>query len=276
MEERADVARKNALGAAIKAKIASDQLRAVMRVTVGITLLLCCSALAVCQSAKASLCGTTGVSTTDHVAGVTVQKLTLNGKWGTNDAIAYVPDKEIVDGAVLISHSTIHADSGGSVDLGPFAMTLARAGAAVVVVQRTLMWPPTDRSANREGAPAICAEYWLVDHTKVFNNGEPTVNEVSGNNIVVREGYAYVGPRLCDPTVVSDCEFTDPFVFPGDCDLKHYCRQSVWVPIGETAGADGTTHFLSDAGFWTARWLQRQLKLAPIEALVSPTSASVR
>ncbi len=50
----------------------------------------------------------------------------------------YLPDKEIADGGVVFSHSAIHADTGASVDLLPFALTLARAGAAVVVPRRTL------------------------------------------------------------------------------------------------------------------------------------------
>jgi hypothetical protein len=94
----------------------------------------------------------------------------------------------------VFSHSAIHADNGASVDLLVVALTLARAGAAVIVPKRTLTWMPQNRSTNREGAPVVCAGRWLVDHARVFNNGKPTVSE---ENIVVREGYGYVGPRLC-------------------------------------------------------------------------------
>lgn len=189
----------------------------------------------------------------------------LSGNWGSNEATAYLPDKEIVDGAVVFSHSSIRADTSASVDLVPFALTLAHAGAAVIVPQRTLVWLPTSRSANREGAVVICAQHWLVDHTRVFNNGEPTVNE---ENIVVREGYAYVGPRLCDPAEAADCSLTNPFLSE-DCSLRHYCRYAGWVPMGGTEGHDSTNSILSDRGLMTARWLQRHLKLAPIEALTT-------
>ena len=60
----------------------------------------------------------------------------------------------------------------------------------------------------------------LIDHNKVFNNGEPTVND---DNSVVRLGYAYVGPRLCDPAAPSDCDYMSPFASE-DCFLKHYCH----------------------------------------------------
>lgn len=48
--------------------------------------------------------------------------------------------------------------------------------------------------------------------TKVFNNGEQTVNNQS---TVVRTGYAYLGP--------GECDFMSPFV-PEDCPGKHPCR----------------------------------------------------
>ena len=111
----------------------------------------------------------------------------------------------------------------------------------------------------------ICAERWLVDHTRVFKNGEPTVDDT---NTVVRWGYAYVGPRLCDPGISSDCQLEMPFA-TADCVRGHSCRYDVWVPVGETEGGDNTLRILSDGGLETARWLQRRLGLAQIVALAS-------
>jgi hypothetical protein len=222
------------------------------------------------DQSKKNFCNGAAATTIGHDAGVIVEKVVLSGKWGRNEATVYLPAKEIADGAVVFSHSAIDSDTGALVDLLPFALTLAQAGAAVIVRQGTLKWLPIDRSANREGAAAICAEHWLIDHTRVFNDGEPTVNE---QNIVVREGYAYVGPRLCDPAVASDCDYTDPFAWD-DCALKHYCRPNVWVPVGETEGGDNTRGILSDGGLWAARSLERVLGLAQIGALASGKSAS--
>lgn len=233
-------------------------------------LLVCCGSFVLAQAqGKENLCNPASATTVDHDAGVIIQKMAVSGKWGRNEVMAYLPDKAVVDGAVVFSHSAIHGDH-GSVDLLPFALTLARAGAAVVVPRRILTWLPLDRDANREGAAVICAEHWLVEHTKVFNNGEPTVNQ---ENIVVRQGYAYVGPRICDPQVSSECHLTGPF-HSGDYSLKHYWRYYTWVPVGETEGADSTDDILSDGGLKEARWLQRHLNLAPIEALAAQVPAS--
>lgn len=244
-----------------------------MRISSAVTLLVFffASLLLAQNQGEETLCNSASAATVNRDGEVIVQKVVLSGRWGSNEATVYLPAKEIADGAVVFSHSAIHSESGASVDLLPFALTLARAGAAVIVPQRTLVWLPRSRSENREGAVVICAERWLVDHTRVLNNGEPTVNE---NNVVVREGYAYVGPRLCDPAEASDCHLTGPFT--QDCFLRHYCRHGEWVPVGETEGGDNTNSILSDRGLKAALWLQRQLKLAPIEGLTtqSPSSGS--
>ena len=235
-----------------------------MHVTSAVTLLVCSASLVLAQSqGKENLCNSASATTLSREGGVVVQKVVLSGKWGSDEAMAYLPDKEIADGAVVLSHSLIQADTGASVDLLPFALTLAHAGAAVIVPQSTLVWPPTSPSANREGAVVICAEHWLVDHTRVFNNGAVTVN---AEHVVVRWGYAYVGPRLCDAAGSSDCNFTGPFYSEG-CSIGDHCRHAVWVPLGETEGGDSTNSMLFDRGLKSAHWLERQLKLAPIKTL---------
>ena len=127
---------------------------------------------------------------------------------------------------------------------------------------------------NREGGVVICAEHWLIDHTKVFNNGKGTVQTVDGKDVLVREGYGYVGPALCNPLVNSYCERTIPFFFD-DCGYTRYCRTSiVQVQIGETNGGDTTNHVLSAGGLREAQWLQKHLGLASIGALVTLHPAS--
>jgi hypothetical protein len=237
-----------------------------MRVRLAVTLLVLTASFAVGQNrSKEALCNAASATTVDHDAGVIVQKVTLSGMWGSNDARVYLPTKVIADGAVVLSHSEIHTDKSTLVDLLPLALTFAHAGAAVIVPSRSLVWPPTERSPYREGAVEICAAHWLIEHTKVLNNGEPTAND---ENIVVRHGYAYIGPRLCDPAVPSNCDLETPFVSE-DCALTRYCRQSVGVPIGGNELGDNTRSIISDGGLETARWLQQQLGLAPIRALVA-------
>jgi hypothetical protein len=97
---------------------------------------------------------------------------------------------------------------------------------------------------------------------------------VDGKNVVVREGYGYVGPALCSPSVTSYCEHTGPFTFD-DCGYTRYCRTSfVDVPIGEINGGDHTNHLLSAGALREAQWLQRHLGLIPIGALATPHPAS--
>ena len=247
-----------------------------MRILTVATLLVCSASPLLAQNqSDEKLCDSAPPATTvSHDGAVIVQKIVLSGTWGSSDATVYLPDKEIADGAVVFSHSAIHSDSGASLDLMTLAATLAHAGAAVIIPQRALLLPATDQWMNREGGVVICAEHWLIDHTKVFNEGKGTVQMVNGTNVVVREGYGYVGPALCSPSVTSYCEHTGPFTFD-DCGYTRYCSTSaVYVPIGEINGGDNTNHLLSTGALREAQWLQKQLGLIPIGALASPHPAS--
>ena len=246
-----------------------------MRILVISTLLVCSASLALSQNPREeNLCNAASAATVSHADGVIVQEVVLSGTWGTNKATAYLPDKEVADGGIVFSHSAIHSDTGASIDLLPFALTLAQAGAAVIVPHRTLIWPATDQWMNREGGVVICAEHWLIDHANVFNNGKGTVQPKDGENILVREGYGYVGPNLCNPTVTSYCEHTIPFLFD-DCGYTRYCRTAiVQLQIGETEQGDRTNQILSAGGLWEAQWLQKHLGLKAIGTVLTSHPAS--
>jgi len=239
------------------------------RLAISISLLASSAATAQNQPCRAS-----AASIVDRSNKVIVETVTLSGTWGSNTATVFRPDKQIVDGAVVFSHSEIDQNGAKAADLLPLALTLAQAGAAVIVPQQTLNWPPT-QSKDRGGEVVLCAAHWIVDHTKVVNDGKPTTN-VQGT--IVREGFAYVGPRLCDPSD-SECRLRFPFndepITPDDKPQSGHSRVHVWVPVGETEGGDNTKSILSDGGLRTARWIQRRLGLAPIQAIVrsSPTAS---
>ena len=241
-----------------------------MRILLAAALLAGCASSGFARNqTDESLCNSPAATTVDRDGGVTVENLILSGRWGSNQATVFLPRKEPAGGAVVFSHSRIHSDTGASVDLLPMAFTLARAGAAVIVPRRTLIWLPRDRSTNREGGVVVCAEQWLVDHAKVFNHGEEAVNK---NNIVVRVGYAYVGPSLCDPWGGSDCRYINPFI-SGRCDADipgKYCRHYARVFLGEGEHPGSTLRILSDGGLKSAQWVQKELGLARISALRSP------
>jgi hypothetical protein len=244
-----------------------------MRIRLLAALLAFCSCLGFAQNQAAeNLCSPASATTIDHDEGVTVQKVTLSGKWGSSEAVVYLPDKETADGAIVFSHSAISSEA-GSLDLMPLAFTLAHAGAAVIVSERTLIWPPRDQWMNREGGAVICAEHWLIDHTRVFNDGNGATKTVKGKNVAVREGYAYIGPALCSPSDSFICERTTPFSFD-DCGYTRYCRTSVVaIPLGEIVG-DNTNRVLSTGGLKEAQWLQQHLGLAAIGTIVRRGAAS--
>jgi hypothetical protein len=246
-----------------------------MRILVTATLLVFSASLALCQDlGNVNLCNAASVATVGHADGVIVQEVVLSGKWGSNKATAYLPDKEIADGGIVFSHSEIHSQTGASMNLLAFALTLAQAGAAVIVPHRTLLWPAADEWMNREGGIVICAEHWLIDHAKVFNNGAGTVQPKNDEKVLIREGYAYVGPELCNPSETSYCEHKMPFLFD-DCGYTRYCRTAVvQVKIGETDSADRTNQILSAGGLSEAQWLQRHLGLLPIGSLQKSHPAS--
>jgi len=240
-----------------------------MRFLSTVVLLVCSAAFGFSQDERndTTACSSTPAATVGHEADVIVQKVAFTGEWGRDEVTVYLP-RNVAQSAVLFSHSAIHADSGESADLRLFALKLAQAGAAVVVPQRTLIWPPVGRSTNRAGAPVICAHRWLVDHVKVVKNAEPDTVERG----ILRHRYAYVGPRLCDPVAVADCRYTMPDKW--DCvSRKRHCPTPLWIPVGETEGGDSTLSILSGEALQSAQWwleLERRLYLAPIAATVSP------
>lgn len=218
-------------------------------------------------------CAVSAASIVDRSNSVIVERVTLSGAWGSNTATVLQPDRQLVEGAVVFSHSEIDQNGLKAADLLPIALTLAQAGAAVIVPERTLNWPPTDRTMNHDGAVILCAAHWIVDHTKIVNEGKPTTKEGRG---IVRWGFAYVGPALCDPHD-SECRFTFPFNDePQDPQRPGRDRVAVHVLIGEAGEGDSTTQIISDGGLRAAKWLQGRLGLAPIRSIVTSSAIGSR
>jgi hypothetical protein len=84
---------------------------------------------------RGEFCEAVSDSTATPDIGVIIRKVELSGDWGRNDALAYLPLKKIAEGGIVFSHSSIRVDN-ASVDLRPLAITLARAGATVIVPER--------------------------------------------------------------------------------------------------------------------------------------------
>lgn len=203
--------------------------------------MLCClaSSLAFAQD---NFCRAAVASTNAQADGITVQKVTLSGPWGSNEATVFIPDKEVA--GVVFSHSTIKAE-GREIDMTPEALTLARAGAAVIVPDRKIIWPPTEVSSNREGGVVICAARWLMTRTPA-----PRERVVDGR--VYREPYGYVGPNICDPNEPSGCRLMTPF------------QHDAWALLAENErGGDHVPGMISH-GSGVARSIQKLLRLDEI------------
>jgi hypothetical protein len=70
---------------------------------VRLTLILVVTVLASSiAAAQDKLCDSAEASTVTQGSGVTVQKVTLRGKWGSNSATIFLPDKEIAEGVVVL------------------------------------------------------------------------------------------------------------------------------------------------------------------------------
>lgn len=200
-------------------------------------------------------CDVSVASSVQLLRGVMTQKLTLSGTWGKTAATVFMPNQALVEAAVVFSHAAIRADA-RTVDMRPLALTLAKAGAVVIVPDRELIWPPVNSSTNREGAVVSCAASWIVNHTALPHDGVPITND---QQMVVREFYGYVGPLSCDPKSPEQCTLTAPF--------SEAQRQFVCIPVGETQDGGNTDRILEDRGLFAARWLQRRLALRPIDSI---------
>jgi hypothetical protein len=208
-------------------------------------------------------------TTVNQQPSVIVQRVVLSGTWGTGSIVIYRPNKESADGAVLLSHSAIRNDS-GSTDLLPLAWTLAQAGAAVIVPVQSLVWPSRDPLTNHDGAVIACAGQWLFEHVKVSKNDRAGVSDKDSAG---RVPYAYVGPRVCDPTVTSRCDLRTPFTSQ-NCLIERNCRDHIWVPMGEPDDEDNTDRIIKDSGLKAASRIQQHLGLAPIYAITTPIPLS--
>jgi acetyl esterase/lipase len=138
---------------------------------------------------------------------LTVQTIELSIPSGVVNAYAYIPQAGQRLPGIVFSHSTVrYSDS--TADLLPLARDLAREGAAVIVVDGTMLWPPQDQNTNRErGDVTIAALGWMLKHANV-DPGR----------------VAYVGPQFRDPG--------SPDVLRS-FNEKDGVQYSAWVPLGE-------------------------------------------
>jgi hypothetical protein len=147
-----------------------------------VILLLAISAVA-SDKTKDQVCSNTGAVTVEHRGKVTVQTISFLDvspiapaeKREIVKAHIYVPDGDGPFPFILFSHSAIHS-SKGTADLLPYAFGMARAGAASIVLDRTIQWEPYDEAANKKASVMDCASHWMVDHVKYNGHFETVGN----------------------------------------------------------------------------------------------------
>jgi hypothetical protein len=176
---------------------------------------------AVCQTDKDIECKVSGFSDNNSDEGVSNQKGTFRIGTLQSSAQMFRPTASTPTPPILFSHSSI-AINDQETDLVPFAKLLAKRGATVLVLERTVRWEPRDNIANRERPLVTCAFDWLVK--------QPGIDFAH---------FVYVGPRLSSGKGVPRIPF-EPLVAAGS--------DPFWVPVAETEGTDYTDKLTSASG----------------------------
>ena len=181
-----------------------------------------CFVLVLCSTSFAQVpaeeqkCSVGDLGVLEHRDGVTVRTASFTelAKIGQSQEQARVTPQKVMahlyitDGdaplpLILFSHSAIHSYK-GTTDLLPFAMAMARAGAASLVLDRTIKWEPFDEAANRDHSVMECAALWMtkqirVDEQRVGTSGSYMFQQRSSNGttnwgLISSAGYGFLTP----------------------------------------------------------------------------------
>jgi hypothetical protein len=169
---------------------------------------------------------------------ISIATVTLKANTGAETAYVYLPKKphQPVPG-IVFSHSQIRYDD-GTTDLTPLAKRVAEAGAAIIVVVRTLTWPARDDRNLAGGEFSIAALHWLLTNANV----DP-------------KRCAYVGPKFrdpADPSHLRTLEYQDGI------------RPVPWVVLGELHNATTDSLKTPDGEKGVEQFLRKTLKLSEV------------
>lgn len=101
--------------------------------------------------------------------GVSVQRLTILEPNEQISATILLPKDPAPVPGIIFSYSQIVGPA-SKVDLARFAMGLARAGAAVIVLDGSINWNPPNDDAERSPHVWACAGQWLLLHARLDIN----------------------------------------------------------------------------------------------------------
>jgi len=190
-------------------------------------------------------CKFSGTSIVGRSDGVSARRVTLIEKTGRVGATILVPDSTDPLPAIVFTHSAIHGPYNDS-DLLAFARGLARAGAASILLDGAIEWQSPNDDSIRPEEFRFCAGQWL------FQNLNLDLHRLAdaGN---FRGGWLPDGLNFCG----IDYESGRAACWPG----------GVSVGFGQISPAESknTDEMLKPDGvLFTARWIQRELKLREI------------
>jgi hypothetical protein len=197
------------------------------------------SVLAACTAQTLHRCRFSESSEVGRAEGIDIQRISVIEPAGKVKATIFIPDASEPVPGIVFSHSAIHGPSNNA-DLLLFALALARAGAASIVLEGTIDWQSPNDEAIRPPEFQFCAGQWLMQHV----NLDLTRTADAGNhkNDVSPCG---LGPRG------ARC-------WPG----------GVWLDFGQTGPAESrnTDAMLTLQGqLRMARFAQKHLKLKEIK-----------
>jgi hypothetical protein len=180
-------------------------------------------------------------STTGCSEGITIRRVGLIEATGEFEATVFVPDSGAPLPGIVFSHAAIHGATGNT-DLLRFALALARAGAASIVLDGTIEWQRPNDESGRAPHLMACAGQWLLLHAKLdrrrLANAGPQGGWGGGETPFCQEGESPCWP-------------------PGP-----------WLNFGQTSAAEfhNTEDMLTLQGqLRMARFVQRHLKLKEIK-----------
>jgi hypothetical protein len=151
---------------------AHEMVRLALLAIVTFTLFSTCAAqFRPCKFAEAS---TTGSS-----EGVTVRRVGLIEPNGEVEATVFIPDSNTLLPGIVFSHATIHGATSNT-DLLRFALALARAGAASIVLDGTIEWQTPNDESGRAPHLMACAGQWLLLHVKLNRHSLATAGPHGG------------------------------------------------------------------------------------------------
>jgi hypothetical protein len=112
-------------------------------------------------------CQFTEPSGTERKESVSISRVSLiepNGE--IHYADTFIPDSTDLLPGIVFSHSAIHGPNNNA-DMHQFALALARAGAASVVLEGVLEWQIPNDESVRDPHLMACAGQWLLLHAKL-------------------------------------------------------------------------------------------------------------